>query len=163
VSFDVNYRSKLWSPREAEAICTPIAKMADILIASDAAIIWDVKGTPEEMIKSLKKRLSVPVVVTTQRADDGTRRSRISSLAVSDKVYKSKNPHDVEVVDRLGMGDSFAAGFIFGYLNGGIQSALDYGDAMAAYKASVPGDANYATKEEIDSLISSGANLRIQR
>jgi 2-dehydro-3-deoxygluconokinase len=163
VSFDVNYRSKLWGPAEAEAVCTPIAKMADILIASDAAIIWDVKGTPEEMIRSLKKRLGVPVVVTTERADDGTRRSKISSVAVSDRTYRSKHPHDVEVVDRLGMGDSFAAGFIFGYLDGGIQAALDYGDAMAAYKASVPGDANYATKEEIETLISSGANLRIQR
>jgi 2-dehydro-3-deoxygluconokinase len=163
VCFDVNYRAKLWSATEAEATCTPIAKMSDILVASDAAAIWDVKGTSEEILKVLKKRLQVPVVVTTERSDDGTRRSRISSVALSDTTYRSKHPYDVEIVDRLGMGDSFAAGFIFGYLKGSIQSALDYGDAMAAFKASVPGDANYATKEEVDGLISSGANLRIQR
>ena len=163
VSFDVNYRSKLWSPKEAEAACTPIAKMADVLFASDAAVVWDVNGTPEDTVRTIKKRFHVPVVVTTRREDDGTRRSRIGSVAIADKMYKSRFAHDVEVVDRLGMGDSFAAGFIYGYLNGGVQSALDYGDAMAAYKASLPGDANYATKQEIDSLISSGANLRIQR
>jgi 2-dehydro-3-deoxygluconokinase len=103
------------------------------------------------------------VVVSTRRVDDGTLRGRISSVAVADKKYESKHPYSVEVVDRLGMGDSFAAGFIFGYLGGSIQDGLDYGDAMAAYKASIPGDANYTTKEEIDRLIASGANLRIQR
>jgi 2-dehydro-3-deoxygluconokinase len=163
VCFDVNYRSKLWSTREAEAACTPIAKMADILIASDASAIWEVDGKPEDVVRTLRKRFHIPVVVATCRVDDGTLRSKISSVAMSDRMYRSKHPHDVEVVDRLGMGDSFAAGFIFGYLGGGIQMALDYGDAMAAYKASIPGDANYATKDEIDRLVASGANLRIQR
>lgn len=163
VSFDVNYRSKLWSPSEAELACTPIAKMADILIASDASSIWNVDKEPERMVKALKKKLGVPLVVTTKRADDGTFRSRISSIAVSDKRYESSRPYDVEVVDRLGTGDSFAAGFIYGYLTGGVQKGLDYGDAMAAFKVSTPGDSNYATKDEIDRLLASGPNLRIQR
>jgi 2-dehydro-3-deoxygluconokinase len=163
VCFDVNYRSKLWGPREAEAVCTPLAKMADILIASDAAVIWDIKAQPEEMIRALKKQLGVPLVVTTRRKDNGTMRSTISSVAVSDRQYESSRPYDVEVVDRLGTGDSFAAGFIFGYLSGGVQKGLDYGDAMAAYKVSTPGDSNYATRDEIERLMESGPNLRIQR
>jgi 2-dehydro-3-deoxygluconokinase len=163
VCFDVNYRSKLWSPSEAEAVCTPIAKMADIVIASDASAIWKVNKEPEQMVKTLKKKLGVPIVVTTKRTDDGTFRSSISSLAVSDRKYESTRPYDVEVVDRLGTGDSFAAGFIYGYLTGGVQRGLDYGDAMAAFKVSIPGDSNYATKEEIDRLLATGPNLRIQR
>lgn len=163
ICFDVNYRSKLWSPSEAEEVCTPLAKMADILIASDAAIIWNIDQEPEDMIRTLKKKLGVPVVVTTRRNDSGVTRSTISSLAVAEREYVSSRPYEVEVVDRLGTGDSFAAGFIFGYLTDGIQKGLDYGDAMAAYKVSTPGDSNYATKEEIDKLLASGPNLRIQR
>ena len=163
VCFDVNYRSKLWSPKEAEAVCTPLAKMADILIASDAAVIWDIKQEPEEMIRTLKKKLGVPLVVTTRRKDSGVTRSTISSVAISERKYESRRPYEIEVVDRLGTGDSFAAGLIYGYLTGGVQKGLDYGDAMAAYKVSTPGDSNYATKEEIDALLTSGPNLRIRR
>lgn len=163
VCFDVNYRSKLWDPKEAEAVCTPLAKMADILIASDAAVIWNIDQEPEEMIQTLRKRLGVPTVVTTRRKDNGVTRSTISSIAVSEKKYESTHHYDIEVVDRLGTGDSFAAGFIYGYLTGGVQRGLDYGDAMAAYKVSTPGDSNYATKEEIDALLASGPNLRIRR
>lgn len=163
VCFDVNYRSKLWSPGEAEEVCTPLAKMSDVLIASDAAVIWGIDQEPEEMIRTLKKRLGVPIVVTTRRKDSGVMRSIISSLAVADREYVSNHPYEVEVVDRLGTGDSFAAGFIFGYLTEGVQMGLNYGDAMAAYKVSTPGDSNYATREEIDRLLASGPNLRIQR
>jgi 2-dehydro-3-deoxygluconokinase len=163
VCFDVNYRSKLWSPEQAESVCTPLARMADILIASDAAIIWGVEGKPEEVMRKLKKKLQVPVILSTLKVDDGVLRTKVSSIALSDKFYQSRQEYSVEVVDRLGMGDSFAAGFIFGYLKDGVQTGLDYGDAMAAYKATIPGDANYATREEIEKLISSGANLRIQR
>jgi 2-dehydro-3-deoxygluconokinase len=163
VCFDVNYRSKLWGPEEAEAVCTPLAKMADIVIASDAAVIWNIAQEPEEMIRTLKKKLGVPIVVTTLRKDSGVMRSTISSVAISERKYESRRPYDVEVADRLGAGDSFAAGLIYGYLTGGVQKGLDYGDAMAAYKVSTPGDSNYATKEEIDALIASGPNLRIRR
>jgi 2-dehydro-3-deoxygluconokinase len=163
VCFDVNYRSKLWSPKEAEAVLTPIVKMVDVLIASDAATIWGVEGEPEQVLRELKKRFGVPVVAMTVREDSGVLRTRLSSVAIADKRYKGTNVYDVEVVDRLGVGDSFAAGLIYGYLRGDMQAALDYGDAMAAYKTSIPGDVNYATKEEIDQLVESGENLRIQR
>jgi 2-dehydro-3-deoxygluconokinase len=163
VCFDVNYRSKLWSPEEAEAVLTPIVKMVDILIASDAATIWGVEGEPEQVLREMKKRFGVPVVAMTVREDSGVLRTRLSSIAIADKRYRGKKVYDVEVVDRLGVGDSFAAGLIYGYLRGDVQTALDYGDAMAAYKTSIPGDVNYATKEEIDQLVESGENLRIQR
>ncbi|MGA2666132.1 MAG: sugar kinase [Nitrososphaerales archaeon] len=163
VCFDVNYRSKLWSPKEAEAALTPIVKMADVLIASDAAVIWGVEGEPEDVLRELKKRFGVPVVAMTVREDVGVLRTRSTSLAIAEKRYSGSKSYDIEVVDRLGSGDSFAAGLIYGYLLGDLQKALDYGDAMAAYKATVPGDVNYATKEEIDRLVASGENLRIQR
>jgi len=163
VCFDVNYRSKLWSPKEAEAVLTPIVKMVDVLIASDAATIWGVEGEPEQVVAEMKRRFGVPVVAMTTREDDGVLRTRSSSVAIADRPYKGRKAYDTEVVDRLGAGDSFAAGLIYGYLRGDLQTALDYGDAMAAYKATMPGDVNYATKEEIDRLVSSGENLRIQR
>jgi 2-dehydro-3-deoxygluconokinase len=163
VCFDVNYRSKLWSPKEAEAVLTPIVKMVDVLIASDAATIWGVVGEPEQVLRELKERFGVPVVAMTVREDSGVLRTRLSSLAIADRLYRGTKTYDVEVVDRLGVGDSFAAGLIYGYLRGDVQTALDYGDAMAAYKTSIPGDVNYATKEEIDQLVESGENLRIQR
>ena len=68
----------------------------------------------------------------------------------------------MEIVDRLGAGDSFAAGFIHGMLDGDLQRALDYGVAMSALKHSIPGDFAWLTREEVEATVKSGG-LRISR
>ena len=165
ISVDVNYRAKLWSTKEAEATLTPIAEKTDILITTDEDTwrVWNMRGTPEEIITNLKDKFHIPVVAITIREVLSVLRNRWSSMAVADKVYKSKRAYEVEIVDRLGAGDSFASGFIFGYLNGDIQMGIDYGDVMAAYKHSIPGDCNYMAKDEVDQMVKASSDMRIQR
>jgi len=121
------------------------------------------KGTPEEIITGLKDRFHIPVVAITIREIVTVLKNRWSSMVYADKIYKSKRVYDVEIVDRIGSGDSFAAGFIYGYLNGDIQMGVDYGDVMAAYKHSIPGDSNYMAKDEVDQAVKATSDLRIQR
>ncbi|MFB0568005.1 MAG: PfkB family carbohydrate kinase [Nitrososphaeria archaeon] len=165
ISFDVNYRSKLWSTKEAETFLTPLMPKVDILITTDQDTwrVWNYKGTPEEIITELKQRFGCPVVAITIREVQTVWRNRWSSMAISDKIYKSKRVYDVEIVDRLGSGDSFTAGFLYGYLTGGVRKGIDFGDAMAAFKHSFPGDSNYMTYEEIETATKVGEELRVRR
>jgi 2-dehydro-3-deoxygluconokinase len=165
VSLDVNYRAKLWSAKEAEATLTPMAENTDILITTDedALRVWNMKGSPEEIITALKDKFQIPVVAITIREVVTVLRNRWSSMVIADKIYKSKRVYDVEIVDRLGAGDSFAAGFIYGHLKGDLQMGVDYGDAMAAFKHSIPGDCNYMSKDEIEQAVKASSDLRIQR
>ena len=76
-------------------------------------------------------------------------------------VYKTRS-YEVEIVDRLGAGDSFAAGLIHGLLEGDVQKALDWGCATSAIKHSIPGDFAWLSKDEVEGLIK-GGGLRISR
>ena len=69
---------------------------------------------------------------------------------------------DIEIVDRVGAGDSFSGGFLFGYLQGGPQVAVRYGVAVSALKQTNPGDLCWATREEVERILD-GGNLRIVR
>ena len=77
------------------------------------------------------------------------------------KIYNDKT-YEVEIVDRLGAGDSFSAGFIYGYLTGDVAKGLRYGNAYATLKHSIPGDINWSTLQEVENQIK-GAGLRISR
>src|SRR5207247_5932052 len=70
--------------------------------------------------------------------------------------------YEVEIVDRLGAGDSFAAGLIHGLLDGDVQKGLDYGVAASALKHSIPGDFDWVTREEVEALLKA-PGLRISR
>ncbi|HLJ92271.1 MAG TPA: PfkB family carbohydrate kinase, partial [Gemmataceae bacterium] len=70
--------------------------------------------------------------------------------------------YEVEIVDRLGAGDSFAAGLIHGLLDGDVQKGLDYGVAASALKHSIPGDFNWTTRQEVEALLKA-PGLRISR
>jgi len=165
ISLDVNYRAKLWSTKEAEATLTPIAEKIDVLITTDEDTwrVWGMKGTPEEIVTNLKDKFHIPAVAITIREVVSVLRNRWSSMVIADKLYRSKRVYDVEIVDRLGAGDSFASGFIYGYLQGDVQMGVDYGDVMAAYKHSIPGDCNYMSKEEVDQAVKASSDMRIQR
>jgi 2-dehydro-3-deoxygluconokinase len=77
-------------------------------------------------------------------------------------LQQTAQSFDIEVVDRVGSGDSFAGGFLFGYLNGGPQAAVNYGVAISALKQTNPGDLVWATKEEVERVLQ-GGSLRIMR
>ncbi|MFW9786345.1 MAG: PfkB family carbohydrate kinase [Candidatus Thorarchaeota archaeon] len=168
VSYDVNYRGKLWTPKEAQKFTETASEYIDILITTeeDTKVVYGIEGKDyEDVAAKLIDKFGFEVVVITLRETLSVWLNKWSVFAYSDgKVYRSP-VYDVEVVDRLGGGDSCSAGFIYGYLElKDLQKAVDFGSAFSALKHSVPGDLAFVYKSEVEKLIKGRERgLRIDR
>lgn len=165
VSYDVNYRKKLWTPEEANACQVPMMEYVDILITTeeDTGVVFGIRedGYQEVAVK-LNERFGFEVVAITLREDLSVLRNNWSAFAYSNGRLFESATYPCELVDRVGAGDSFTAGFIYGYLTGDVRKGVDYGTAFSAIKHSIPGDLNWATLEEVEALLKGGGS-RIQR
>lgn len=158
ISFDLNYRSKLWSGEAALEGCTPFMEAADILLAplGDVRILYDLDPEirPEEALDMLTDYYPRSTIVMTLGAD--------GALGVEPGGKVIHQPaFPAEEVGRLGGGDAFAAGFLFAYLRaagetGWLAQALRWGVAMAALKYSIPGDLPFITQAEVEALVKQG-------
>lgn len=165
VSFDVNYRKKLWTPEEANACMVPMMEFVDILITTeeDTAVVFGIREkTYQEVAVKLEQQFGFEVVAITLREDLSVLHNNWSAFAYSDKQFHESAKYSCELVDRVGAGDSFTAGFVYGYLTGGVQKGVDYGTAFSAIKHSIPGDLNWATLDEVETQLKGGGS-RIQR
>jgi 2-dehydro-3-deoxygluconokinase len=168
VSYDVNYRGKLWTPKEAQEFTDPASEYIDILITTeeDTKVVYGIEGKDyEDVAEKLVDKFGFEVVVITIRETPSVWLNKWSVFAYSKgKVFKSPI-YEVEVVDRLGGGDSCSAGFIYGYLElKDLQKAVDFGSAFSALKHSVPGDLAFVYKSEVEKLIQGRERgLRIER
>src|SRR5437763_319345 len=156
ISFDVNFRGRLWGPAEARVALAPLVARVDLLICTeaDARLVFQLAGGYQELLRGLAAMCHARAVALTLGSNgagvyDGTRHLQPSAFEVS-------------VVDRVGAGDAFGAGLLWGCLQDDLQLGLNYGMAMAALKHSIPGDEFSATREEVETLIESTA-LEIQR
>jgi 2-dehydro-3-deoxygluconokinase len=160
ISFDVNYRAALWSGAEAKRKIVAILPYVDVFFcsASTAKLTFGAEGGPREMLKSLSKGRGFSYVAMTQR----TVRSQIDhdfSCVIYDPKgngFFAGSPYrSIGVVDRIGSGDAFVAGTLYGLLfKGSMKEAARYGDAMAAIKCAVPGDLPSFSKADVDKVIS---------
>jgi 2-dehydro-3-deoxygluconokinase len=157
MSFDVNFRSKLWTPAKAKKILTPIVAKVDILICSlnDAATVFGHKSKDaEEVAKGLLHQFRNRIVVLTL-ADRG-------ALAYDGRNSWYLDAYRAANIDRIGRGDSFSAGFLYGYLTDSVQAGLKYGNAMAALNQTFKGDFFWGDKEEVDRLVA-GSSTKLDR
>jgi len=157
VSLDLNYRAKLWSRQKAGKTLSSMMDYVDILITTqgDTRTILDITAdTDEALAQILLERYPFEVVAVSFREGDTVWRCTWSALAQTrDKTFNTRT-FAIDIVDQVGRGDSFAAGFLSGYIGtGDVQKALDYGVAFAALKHSFPGDFNWCTKEEVEALL----------
>jgi 2-dehydro-3-deoxygluconokinase len=164
-SIDLNYRAKLWSQVEAGKWLTAFMPLCDVLITTeeDTDRVFDIKGRDyEEVAAQLARRFPVQVVAVTLRDNPLVWRNTWTAIAYQQgKVHRTRS-FEVEIVDRLGAGDSFAAGLIHGLLDDDVQKGLDFGVAASAIKHSIPGDFAWISLEEVEDLLKS-AELRISR
>jgi 2-dehydro-3-deoxygluconokinase len=164
-SIDLNYRAKLWSQVEARKWITEFMPYCDVLITTeeDAERVLGVKGSDyEEVARQLAQRFSVEVIAITLRENPLVWKNNWMAIAYrSGTIYRTRT-YEVEIVDRLGAGDSFAAGLIHGLLDGDLQKGLDYGVAASALKHSIPGDFAWITRDEVEAILK-GPGLRISR
>ena len=166
VSYDLNYRKKLWSPADAKKIQEPIMADVDVLITTeeDTNVVFGIKEKNYEAVaEKLAQTFKFKVVAITLREDLSVWRNHWTAIAYQDgKIYKDKK-YEVEIVDRVGAGDSFTAGFLYGWIKEkDVEKGVRYGNAFAALKHTVPGDFNWCTIEEVETQLK-GAGLRISR
>ncbi|HIG45299.1 MAG TPA: sugar kinase [candidate division Zixibacteria bacterium] len=146
-SFDINYRAKLWSPDEAAHTLTPILHHVDILISTiaDVKLIFNIDGSPEQIIQELSTRFNNEMIILTLAEGGAVGWSE-------DTGFLHTGPHSVEQVDRLGAGDAFDAGLLYGILQDDLESGLSFGAALAALSYSEQGDVTWSTLEEVRHL-----------
>ena len=165
VSYDLNYRGRLWTEEEARKCQEPLMEHIDVLFSTeeDTRKVLGITGKDyREVARKLAENFNFEVVCITLREDVSVLRNRWTAIAYSaGKIYDDRT-YDVEIVDRIGAGDSYTAGFIYGYLTGDVAKGVKYGNAYSALKHSTPGDANWATLKEVENLLK-GGGLRISR
>ena len=166
VSYDLNYRKKLWSPADAKKIQEPIMADVDVLITTeeDTNVVFGIKEKNYEAVaEKLAQTFKFKVVAITLREDLSVWRNHWTAIAYQDgKIFRDKK-YEVEIVDRVGAGDSFTAGFLYGWIKEkDVEKGVRYGNAFAALKHTVPGDFNWCTIEEVETQLK-GAGLRISR
>jgi 2-dehydro-3-deoxygluconokinase len=149
VSFDVNYRSQLWSTEEAGRELGRLIRGVDVLFVSlsEARELYGIRESPERTAEELAARFGSRVVVVSLGAE-GCAVHEENLGTVRNQAYRSV------VLNRFGAGDAFVAGFLYGYLNGDLGLGIKYGSAMAALKLGIT-DVNFpmVTKAEIEDLI----------
>jgi 2-dehydro-3-deoxygluconokinase len=166
VSYDLNYRKKLWTPSDAKKIQEPMMADVDVLITTeeDTNIVFGIKEKEYEAVaEKLAHTFKLKIVAITLREDLSVWRNNWTAIAYQDgKIFRDRK-YEVEIVDRVGAGDSFTAGFLYGWLKDkDVEKGLRYGNAFAALKHTFPGDFNWSTQDEVETLLK-GAGLRISR
>ena len=147
VSFDINYRATLWSPNAAREVLEPLLKRLDVVFLNerDARGVFGADGEPEEIARSLRDRFGCGTLVLTL--------SERGALAHDGRGATRHPAHRTEVVDRVGRGDAFAAGFLYACLRGNAGAGLRYGNALAALKQTYPGDVSHATLSDVEAVL----------
>jgi 2-dehydro-3-deoxygluconokinase len=166
VSYDLNYRKKLWTPADAKKVQEPMMADVDVLITTeeDTNVVFGIKEKDYEAVaERLAQTFKIKIVAITLREDLSVLRNNWTAIAYQGgKIFKDRK-YEVEIVDRVGAGDSFTAGFLYGWIKDkDIQKGVQYGNAFAALKHTVPGDLNWSTLEEVEAQLK-GAGLRISR
>lgn len=161
ISFDVNFRGNLWSGSEAKACIEEILPYVDIFFCSEdtARLTFLKEGDAKSIMKSFTEEYPISIVASTQRIVHSPKRHTFGSVIYSrieDKYYEELPYADIEVVDRIGSGDAYISGVLYGLLSheGDYQRALEYGNAAGALKNTIPGDLISTDLKEIDSIIS---------
>ncbi len=165
VSIDLNYRARLWSREKAREVMTPLVESADILLTTeeDTARVFGIKAESyEEVAKKLADEFELEAVAITIRETPSVWRNTWTAIVYAEGEIFRGPKYEIEIVDRVGAGDSFTGGFLYGYLTRGPEAGVNYGVAVSALKQTNPGDICWATPEEVERLLK-GGGLRIVR
>ena len=160
ISFDVNYRANLWDGPEAKKTIEEILPFVDYFFCSadTARLTFLKKGTDREIMESFAEEYPMSVIASTRRIVHSPKLHTFDSLVYDVKkqeYYEEKPYENIEIIDRLGSGDAYLAGALYGLLseNGSCQKALEYGNAASAVKNTTMGDLPMADLKEIQSII----------
>lgn len=166
ISFDVNYRAALWSEEEAREVIEKIFPLVDILFVSEETSrrMLQRTGTLDEIMKGYADTYGCKVVATTRReVVSPTKHNFGSRIYYDGKFYEEPHYKNIEVIDRVGSGDAYVAGVLYGILTGGdVEAAMSYGNALSAIKNTVIGDMSISSIDEVESIIKAHKSTGIQ-
>ncbi|MDG1992029.1 MAG: sugar kinase [Pirellulales bacterium] len=184
VSYDLNYRPSLWKSigglEKAREVNREIAKHVDVMIGNEedftASLGFQVEGVDESISEietdAFKRMIQQAVAefpnfqvaaTTLRRVLTATRNDWSAILWHDGEIYDSQKFPELEILDRVGGGDSFASGVAFGFLEfNDAQQAVNYGAAHGALASTTPGDTSMATREEVEKVLA-GAGARVVR
>ena len=151
-AFDLNYRSKLWTPSEAKTAYERLLPLVDHLFIPerDARAILNRSGEPEAISTELRARFDCETVVLTRGAD--------GALASTSNGVYHQPPFEAETVDPIGTGDAFVGGYLAQYVRSrSVTKSLAWGAATAALKRTTNGDLAIVTESQVESVIDDGS------
>ena len=166
VSFDCNYRNTLWSLDEARAVLPALLKQVAVFVGSphDAGQLFDIAGTPAESAEELRRRFGFRCVGLTLREGESATVSRLSGLVADASGSHVSRAYEMQVVDRIGGGDAFTAGLIFGLASGwAADRVAEFATAASCLKHSIPGDFNLVSLDEVQRLVDTGSAGPVRR
>lgn len=184
VSYDLNYRPSLWKAiggqQRAQQVNREIARHVDVMIGNEedftACLGFEVEGLDEKISKidvsafqrmiekAVKEYPNFKVTATTLRTVKTATRNDWGAICwAGGSFYEAMHRPDLEILDRVGGGDSFASGLIYGFLTyNDPQKAVEYGAAHGALAMTTPGDTSMASLAEVGKLVK-GGGARVQR
>lgn len=179
VSVDLNFRKKLWTSEKAQRIMTDLMQYVDVCIGNeeDAEKVLGFKpgktdvtsGELElegykDIFQQMVKKFGFKYVVSSLRESYSASDNGWSACIYDGKDFYHSTKYDIRIIDRVGGGDSFAAGVICGLLDGkSMEDSLEFGVAASALKHTIPGDFNMVTRAEVELLVAGDASGRVQR
>lgn len=178
-SCDLNYRKLLWSREKARSVMTPLMEYIDVLFVNeeDADKVFGIKAEAadiekgdvsaasyEHVARELHKRFGFELVAITLRESYSASVNGWSGVVYDGKEFVQSRKYNMHIVDRVGGGDAFAAGIIYGLLKQKtLKDTVDFAAACSAIKHTIPGDFNYVSLNEVEALRKSSGSGRIVR
>lgn len=175
VSCDFNYRKKLWSEEKASRVMTNLMQYVDVCMDGHILLGFKPDSTGvkngesklagyEYVFKQMVDKFHFKYVVSSLRESYSASDNGWSACIYDGKEFYHSRKYDIRIVDRVGGGDSLAAGLICGLLDGkGTKDALEFAVAASALKHTIPGDYNIVTREEVNTLVGGDTSGRVQR
>ncbi len=179
VSCDLNYRKKLWTTKEARETMTQLCRYVDVCIANeeDAKDVFgieppcnDIAGGHlnhagyESVARQLTERFGFSAVAITLRGSVSASENNWAAMLYKEGTAYFSKEYNIKIVDRVGGGDSFGAGLIYGVISGkSAQAALEFAVSASCLKHSIEGDYNLVSVSEVEALAGGNASGRVQR
>ena len=168
VSFDLNYRAKLWTREQAGAVLAPLMQHVDLCVTSveEARTIFalDCDADPTDVAVKLRDRFDFKAVALTQRTGALACTTGWGAMLFTDGAAHFSRRHEIAVIDRVGAGDSFTGALIFSLLRGDAAAhAIEFATAASALKHTIPGDYALLTLGEVEALAAGTGGGRVPR
>jgi 2-dehydro-3-deoxygluconokinase len=155
ISFDVNYRAKLWSPADARAFVAEVLPSAAYLFVgqAEARQVFGLTGPAERVLEALALEAPKAIIALLQGEEGAT-------VLADGHLVRARRRHRVQVVDPVGAGDAYVAGFLWAILRGrGIGEAVEAGSAVAALKCSTWGDIALVSVRDVEETLAGGPDI----